>query len=132
MDTLREEPAAYHAPPPKRELWSHEFLDALSLAKHQAVAAKLRADRKLVDVAQSNAQRWLVSGNYDTGEAQSVSEWLPLLQPDRFAELLETLTSPSENATRMRQSSPFTDIVSKAEYRMLREQLIKEWSAHAT
>jgi hypothetical protein len=46
-------------------------------------------------------------------------------------ELAAVLISESENATRMRQSSPFTGIIPKATYRCLRDNLIEEWSQHA-
>ena len=77
------------------------------------------------------AERWLASGNYDEGEAASVREWLPMLNESRLDELMVALTSDSENATRMRQSSPFTGIIPKATYRSLRDNLIQEWSVYA-
>lgn len=58
MDTLRET-AAYRASPPKRELWSHEFLDALSLLKHRAVAEAIQGNSALIEIARANANRWL-------------------------------------------------------------------------
>ncbi|MBK8038689.1 MAG: hypothetical protein IPK22_16400 [Verrucomicrobiaceae bacterium] len=112
-------------------LWSQEFIDALSLARHRTVAEMLATDPGIIETARTNAERWLTSGNYDAGESYSVSEWLPLLEATRRDELIEALTSPSQNATRMRQSSPFTGIIPKPAYRILRERLIQEWSRHA-
>lgn len=85
----------------------------------------------ILEKARANAERWLASGNYDAAEAASVQEWLPLLELHRLDDLKEALTSTSENATRMRQSSPFTGIISKAVYQHLRDNLIQEWSQHA-
>lgn len=109
-------------------LWSQEFIDALSLARHREIARRIQADLSLLNVARGNAARWLAGGNYDDGEAASVKEWLPLLDEERVGELIETLESPSENATRMRQSSPFAGILPKEVYRRLREELILDWS----
>jgi hypothetical protein len=111
--------------------WSQEFIDALSLARHHEVARMLQSEPGILEKARANAERWLASGNYDDGEAASVREWLPLLDRNRLSELLKALTSTSENATRMRQSSPFTGIIPKATYRSLRDNLIQEWSKHA-
>jgi hypothetical protein len=117
------------SPPPT--LWSQEFIDALALARHREIARLLDDAPSILEKARANAERWLASGNYDEGEAASVREWLPLLANDRLNELRNVLTSSSENATRMRQSSPFTGIIPKATYRSLRDNLIEEWSRHA-
>ena len=117
------------SPPPT--LWSQEFIDALALARHREVARLLDDAASILQKARANAERWLASGNYDEGEAASVREWLPLLANDRLDELRDVLTSSSENATRMRQSSPFTGIIPKATYQSLRDNLIEEWSRHA-
>jgi hypothetical protein len=116
---------------PPQSLWSQEFIDALALARHREVARMLDDEPSILEKARANAERWLASGNYDEGEAASVREWLPLLANDRLDELRDVLTSSSENATRMRQSSPFTGIIPKATYRSLRDNLIEEWSRHA-
>ena len=117
------------SPPPT--LWSQEFIDALALARHREIARMLDDEPSILEKARANAERWLASGNYDEAEAASVREWLPLLANDRLDELRDVLTSTSENATRMRQSSPFTGIIPKATYRSLRDNLIEEWSRHA-
>lgn len=114
-----------------QNLWSQEFIDALSLARHCEIARMLDDAPSILEKARANAERWLKSGNYDEGEAASVREWLPLLENDRLDDLRAILTSSSENATRMRQSSPFTGIIPKATYRSLRDNLIQEWSWHA-
>ncbi|MEZ5386398.1 MAG: hypothetical protein R3F13_12865 [Prosthecobacter sp.] len=112
-------------------VWSQEFIDALSLARHREIARLLDMESGILEKARANAERWLASGNYEEGEAASVREWLSLLDKNRMDQLLEALTSTSENATRMRQSSPFTGILPKAAYRSLRDNLIQEWSQHA-
>ncbi len=116
-------------PPPL--LWSQEFIDALALARHREIARMIEADPSILGTARANAERWLATGNYDACEAASVREWLPLLEETRMDELAAVLISESENATRMRQSSPFTGIIPKATYRSLRDNLIEEWSQHA-
>ncbi|MDP1590289.1 MAG: hypothetical protein Q8M07_21225 [Prosthecobacter sp.] len=119
------------ASPPHPLLWSQEFINALALARHREIARMIEANVSILGTARANAERWLASGNYDEGEAASVREWLPMLEESRLDELMEVLTSESETATRMRQSSPFTGIIPKAAYRNLRDNLIQEWSQHA-
>lgn len=116
---------------PPHILWSQDFIDALALARHCEIARMLDDEPAILEKARANAERWLASGNYEEGEAASVREWLPLLEIDRLDELRVILTSSTENATRMRQSSPFTGIIPKATYRSLRDNLIHEWSRHA-
>lgn len=124
-------PSVELSSPPHPALWSQEFIDALALARHQEIARMLETMPSILEKARANAERWLTTGNYDPGEAASVQEWLPLLELHRLDELKGVLTSTSENATRMRQSSPFTGIISKTAYRHLRDNLIQEWSQHA-
>ena len=119
------------ASPPHPLLWSQEFIDALALARQREIARMIETDLSILGTARANAERWLASGNYDEGEAASVREWLPMLNESRLDELMVALTSDSENATRMRQSSPFTGIIPKATYRSLRDNLIQEWSVYA-
>jgi hypothetical protein len=89
---------------------SHEWIDERSLALHEAVAAKLEAQPQLLEVARANLKRWLA-----VRPAPALCEWQRLLDALPFPQLLQLLRSPDDEATRLRQSSPFAGILTPAE-----------------
>jgi len=90
----------------------HSPLDARSLAMHALIAKKLLVDPVLIDQARSTLARWRAQA----GESVAVhfAEWERILagSPEAIAEFL---TSPGEDATRLRQSSPFTNVLTPDE-----------------
>jgi len=90
---------------------THDMLDRRSLALHRVVADKLRRQPELVNVARENLRRWAD----DDALPPSLDEWRKILETCSHSELLELLTDPGENATRLRQSSPFGGILSEPE-----------------
>lgn len=100
-----------------QELWTmttqdfsadHNRLDERSLALHKLVAEKLKADPSLIQIAKSNLQRW------GTTDRPALEEWGKLLN-NGISYIVGLLQERSENATRLRQSSPFAGILSEDE-----------------
>ena len=89
---------------------AHEWIDRRSLALHEAVAAKLEAQPQLLEVARANLQRWL-----STNPAAALREWWRLLETTPLPDLLALLRSPSDDAARLRQSSPFAGLLTPQE-----------------
>jgi hypothetical protein len=89
---------------------SHEWIDRRSLALHEAVAAKLEANPALIRVARDNLSRWLAAG-----ERPAYAEWRALLESKPLPEVLGILRSTSEQAARLRQSSPFAGVLTSDE-----------------
>lgn len=89
----------------------HERLDARSLALHQLIAAKLAENPELLDVARSNLERWL---GENAGAVPALLEWQRILQQP-LDKITAILTDPSEDATRLRQSSPFAGVLTEEE-----------------
>lgn len=89
---------------------SHEWIDQRSLALHEAVAARLKAQPQLLEVARANLRRWLAAR-----PAAVLREWQRLLDSLPLPQLVQLLRSPEEEAVRLRQSSPFAGILSPAE-----------------
>jgi len=89
----------------------HQRLDRRSLALHRAIAAKLRADPTLLEIARQNLKRW----SLQEGRSQPYWDaWLELLdQPMEV--LLAALVEESERMTAMRQATPFAGVLSPAE-----------------
>jgi len=82
----------------------HQVIDERSREMHALIAERLRARPELLEVAKANLQRWLDSR--PAGEQAALLEWRELIDGP-FGALLEFLTSKSERAIRLRQSSPF-------------------------
>lgn len=100
----------------------HRLIDERSLAFDRRIAAKLREDATLVDKARANLNRWLVT--CAPGVRPDLLEWRRLLDGP-FPVLLALLEGTSENATRLRQSSPFCGILTPGE----RTGILREFQA---
>jgi hypothetical protein len=89
----------------------HSRLDERSLALHRLVAEKLLDDPALLDRARGNLRRWQESNG---SPSPALAEWQQILTgtADQVARFL---VERSERATRLRQSSPFTGILSEPE-----------------
>jgi predicted NACHT family NTPase len=93
---------------------SHQWIDERSLALHQAVAAKLEAHPQLLDLARQNVERWLPQTS--TG---ALREWRRILDSTPLSDVVALLRSSSEEATRLRQSSPFAGLLTTDERRAI-------------
>lgn len=85
----------------------HALAEARSLALHRAVAARLRAQPELVDAARRRVEGWR---RERTVAPHYADAWAALLDGDR-ERLLATLTDPGEEATALRQVTPFAGVV---------------------
>jgi hypothetical protein len=90
----------------------HQRLDARSLAIHSLVARKLVADPGLLVRARENLQRW--KKNSAQPLPTYFAEWERIVrrQPAEVAAFLVTM---NEDATRLRQSSPFSPLLTAEE-----------------
>jgi hypothetical protein len=109
---IAAEPLAARAP------WSnHRLLEVRSLALHALVARKIERDPALLAKARRNLDRWREARG---GEPRALAEWRVILaQPWR--EVAALLVDPGENATRLRQSSPFAGVLTREERRRIYE-----------
>jgi hypothetical protein len=92
----------------------HRILDARSLALHCLIARKISRNPRLLWVAQRNLDRWIRARGKNAQSAYL--EWRRILARP-WPEVAAVLTDLSENATRLRQSSPFAGILTEAERR---------------
>jgi hypothetical protein len=88
----------------------HARLDARSLAYHQVIADKILEQPDLIEHAKANLVRWREQGN----EGHWMTEWAEILTCP-FQDVVNFLRDPGERATRLRQSSPFTGILTEQE-----------------
>ena len=89
----------------------HAWIDERSRALHAKIAEKLRAQPSLVSVAHDNLDRW----ERLRGREPALDEWRALLRTTPLPDLLRLLTEESENADRLRQSSPFAGVLTEQE-----------------
>ena len=95
-----------------RPFSDHSILDARSLAMHCRIALKITHRPKLLDKAKANLARWV--GNSEGQPPMYLREWQEIL--DRpWLEIATLITSMSEEATRLRSSSPFAGILTADE-----------------
>jgi len=95
----------------------HIRLDERSLALHEVVAKKLSHNPHLLDVAKENLRRWQAA---TTSSSPALSEWEAILAGP-VGTIALILVERSENATRLRQSSPFAGVLTEAERRAIYE-----------
>jgi hypothetical protein len=91
---------------------SHRLLEARSLAMHAVIARKIEHDPKLLAVPRRNLARWRT--RWPDEPPAWFSEWHAILKRP-WQEIAALITEPSENAARLRQSSPFAGVLTPAE-----------------
>ena len=99
-----------------RQYSDHRILDARSLAMHCKIAQKISRDPKLLDKARANLERW--SAKSEDPVPQYLREWQEILERP-WPEIAELITSMSEDATRLRSSSPFAGVLSEDERKQI-------------
>jgi hypothetical protein len=95
---------------------SHRVLDARSLALHCLIAQKIMADPSVIDIARRNLAAWRRKSA--GAEPRYLEEWQQILARP-WPQVAGLITEQSENATRLRQSSPFAGVPSTLERRRI-------------
>lgn len=101
---------------PRAKVRQHDWIDERSRALAGAILEHLRRAPTLVGRALHTIDRWERVPNRG-GQATDplCQEWRAILTTMPVEALLAFLVSPSEEATRLRQSSPFVGILSPNE-----------------
>lgn len=97
-----------------QQTW-HEILDDRSLEMDCVIAGKIRADPKLIQVALTNINRWLANPDYSESGRECALEWKSIIDNSSLESLVTLLESNSDEARRLRQSSPFCGILTPEE-----------------
>lgn len=85
----------------------HRTAERRSLAYHRAVADRLEADPRIIDLARTRVLQWCTSGEVNAAYAESWKRLLELEVP----ELRALLVDESEQMTALRQVSPFSGAI---------------------
>ena len=97
---------------------THRLLEARSLAMHAVIAAKLMRDPDLLAKPRDNIKRW--SGRFGKNPPRWIGQWRSILALS-YREIAALMTEPSEEAARLRQSSPFAGLLTTQERRRIYE-----------
>jgi len=95
---------------------SHRLLEIRSLALHAVIAAKIERDRTPIVIAQKNLDRW--QARWKDTAPRWLGEWRAILQRP-WKEVAAFITEMSEEAARMRQSTPFAGALTLRERRRI-------------
>jgi hypothetical protein len=97
---------------------SHRLLDARSLAMHAVIAQKIERDARLLEIPRRNLERW--SARWQDSGPLWIREWRRILEQP-WPTIAALITELSENAARLRQSSPFAGVLTTLERRRIYE-----------
>lgn len=100
---------------------THQEIDARSLALHRLIADKIRRDPTLFEKARGTLARWRTM--VCAASQPYLEEWDHLMSLGMDA-CLAAAVEESQHATALRQSSPFSGILSNSE----RFAFLKNWS----
>jgi hypothetical protein len=99
---------------------THQDIDKRSLALAEAVVEKIDRDPQHIGLsrARANCTRWLAGSAH-----AAIAEWQAILQAD-WEDVRQVLLDPSEHGIRLRQSNPFTGVLTPQE----RENVFRQFS----
>jgi hypothetical protein len=85
----------------------HEVIDERNYEMHQVIADLLRAEPSKLELAVAWMEKFLADPDYSVHAKDALKEWMELIRSRGVGGVLEVLGDRGEEATRMRQSSPF-------------------------
>jgi hypothetical protein len=92
----------------------HELNDEISLEIGRRVAARLRAQPVLLQIARDNLTRWLHQNADAPALVRCYREWQAILDHP-LTDVCHLLETDSEENRRLRQNSPFAGVLPPAE-----------------
>ena len=92
-------------------------LNLIRLRSHRLIAQKIDADRSFLEIPQRNLDRWRELRGEN---CPASAEWRELLKQP-WEQIRTLIVSDTEESSRLRQSSPFTGIISPWERRRIHE-----------
>jgi hypothetical protein len=93
----------------------HQVIDERNYEMDQVIADVLRREPANLDLAVAWIEKWLADPDFSIHSKDALTEWLELIKARGLDGVLETLADRSEDAVRMRQSSPFAVIMPQEE-----------------
>jgi hypothetical protein len=103
----------------------HQVIDERNYEMDQVIADVLRRDPSKLDLAIAWVERFLNDPDYSVHSKDTLTEWYDLIKTHGLPGVLEKLSDRGEDATRMRQSSPFAVIMPQDE----RARILRKYEA---
>jgi hypothetical protein len=103
----------------------HQVIEERSYEMHQVVADVLRRDPAKLELVVGWIEQRLADPDYSIHSKDALTEWLDLIRSRGLAGVLERLADRSEDAFRMRHSSPFAVLMPQDE----RERILRQYEA---
>ncbi len=94
---------------------NHQIVDQRSLELHRLVADKVRLRPDLMNIALENIKNYFDKPTASFSGKQAYLEWAKIIRRKPFDEVLQILTEDSEEGQRLRQSSPFSGVLTDDE-----------------
>ena len=105
---------------------SHGKIDERSLAFGRAIAARLHEHPELVVRARETLARWMSTAS--ARALPDLQEWDRVLAANSVENAIPILTGTDERAIRLRQSNPFTGVLTRRE----RSEILKQFTSDDT
>jgi hypothetical protein len=93
----------------------HDLIDRRSLELNRLVAEKIRQQPELMDLVRDKLDRTLAESRLSESCKDALREWKTIFSLKSFEKILEILVEDSDEGQRLRQSTPFTGILSQQE-----------------
>jgi len=93
----------------------HDVIVARSRALHQAIAARIRAHPEMMQIVRANVERWLGQEHEKGVASPALLEWKNILKSQSVEQVLELICTETEEADRLRHSTPFCGILTEQE-----------------
>jgi hypothetical protein len=93
----------------------HQLIEERSYEMDQVVADVLRRDPAKLDLVVGWIEQRLVDPDYSVHSKDALPDWLDLIRARGLPGVLEKLAARTEEAFRMRQSSPFAIVMPQDE-----------------
>lgn len=93
----------------------HDLIDRRNLELHRLVAKKIRNQPELMNVVSEKLDRILGEPRLSESCKDALREWQTIFSLKSFNEILEILVQDSDEGQRLRQSTPFSGILSQQE-----------------
>jgi hypothetical protein len=96
-------------------LMGHDLIDRRGLELNKLVAEKILQQPELMDLVRNRLERTLSEARLSESSKDALREWQKILSTHSLHEVLKILTEDSDEGQRLRQSSPFSGILSQRE-----------------
>lgn len=110
----------HESAPGQRPYSPHRLHDARNLAIHALIVQRIGKDPSLLQIARANLERWSHQRNGRLPPA--LAEWRAILTKP-WLEIASVLTEQSEQAIRLRQSTPFAGVLKPADRKRILDAL---------